>query len=313
MLHNNIIKGCRAAGSGRQRKGAFDMSDFVLFTDSTCDLTPELVAEMDVNVLPMNFMLDGKAYRNYPDNRELAPHDFYEALRQGGASTTSQVTMGEFTDAFTPVLEAGKDILYFGFSSGLSGTYQASRLVGSELSEKFPDRRIVCVDSLQASMGEGLFCYAVAMLRNSGASLDECVEFIEKETQHYCAWFTVDDLMFLKRGGRLSGAAAVAGTLLGIKPVLHVDEAGCLIPMAKVRGRRASLDALVKHFESDATDYAQQTVFISHGDCEEDAQYVADKIKAFGVKRVCINDIGPVIGAHSGPGTVALFYHGSHR
>lgn len=289
------------------------MSEYVLFTDSTGDLTPDLVQEMDVTVLPMTFMLDGKTYRNYPDNRELSPKAFYDKLRAGGMSTTSQVTMGEFTDAFTPVLEQGKDILYLAFSSGLSGTYQAGALVAQELREKFPQRRIECVDTLQASMGEGLFSYTVAMLRKGGASLDEAAAFARDNAQSFCAWFTVDDLMFLKRGGRLSGAAAVAGTLLGIKPVLHVDPEGHLVAMEKVRGRKASLDALVKHFETTATDYAQQTVFISHGDCLEDCQYVADKIKAFGVKRVCLGDIGPVIGAHSGPGTVALFFRGTKR
>lgn len=289
------------------------MSEYVLFTDSTCDLTPDLVEEMDIHVLPMSFMLNGETYRNYPDNRELSPKAFYDALRQGGTSTTSQVSMSEFTDAFAPILEQGKDILYLAFSSGLSGTCQAGQLVSQDLAEQYPQRRVVCVDTLQASMGEGLFAYTVAMLRKNGASLDEAAEFARQNAQSFCAWFTVDDLMFLKRGGRLSGAAAVAGTLLGIKPVLHVDEEGHLIAMEKVRGRRASLDALVKHLEETATDLAQQVIFVSHGDCAEDAQYVADKVHALGVKRICMGDIGPVIGAHSGPGTVALFFRGSHR
>ena len=289
------------------------MSEYVLFTDSTCDLTPDLVEKMDIHVLPMSFVLNGETYRNYPDNRELSPKAFYDALRQGGISTTSQVSMGEFTDAFAPILEQGKDILYLAFSSGLSGTCQAGQLVSRDLAERYPQRRVVCVDTLQASMGEGLFAYTVAMLRKNGASLDEAAEFARQNAQSFCAWFTVDDLMFLKRGGRLSGAAAVAGTLLGIKPVLHVDEEGHLIAMEKVRGRRASLDALVKHLEETATDLAQQVVFVSHGDCAEDAQYVADKVRALGVKHICMGDIGPVIGAHSGPGTVALFFRGSHR
>ena len=289
------------------------MSDYVIFTDSTGDLTPELVEEMNVAVLPMTFMMGDQVYHNYPDNRELSPKAFYDKLRAGGSSTTSQVTMGEFTDAFTRVLEQGKDVLYLGFSSGLSGTYQASRLVAGDLSEQFPDRRILCIDSLQASMGEGLFCYLVAMFAKTGASLDEVADYARTLAPEICAWFTVDDLMFLKRGGRLSGAAAVAGTLLGIKPVLHVDDEGHLIAMEKVRGRRASLDGLVKHFKETAIDPAEQTIFVSHGDCLADAQYVADKIEAIGVKRICINDIGPVIGAHSGPGTVALFWRGTHR
>ena len=289
------------------------MAEYVIFTDSTTDLTPELVAEMDVQVLPMRFMLDGKEYSNYPDNRELSPKEFYDKLRAGSMSTTSQINSAAFIEAFTPVLEAGKDILYVAFSSGLSGTYQSACLAAEDLREQFPERTIECVDTLQASMGEGLVAYAAAMLKKDGMSLAELAAWLRENVQRFCAWFTVDDLMFLKRGGRLSGVAAVAGTLLGIKPVLHVDPDGHLIAMEKVRGRKASLDGLVRHFETSAENHADQTVFISHGDCLEDCQYVADKIKAFGVKRICIGTIGPVIGAHSGPGTVALFFTGSPR
>ncbi len=290
------------------------MENYVLFTDSTCDLTPDLVQEMDIQVLPMTFTLDDRSYRNYPDNREMSPKTFYDKLRAGSMSTTSQVTIADYEEAFTPFLEKGQDILYLAFSSGLSGTYQASLVAIEELQERYPGRRIVSIDSLQASMGEGLFAYTLAMMRKGGASLDEVADFARANVQRFCAWFTVNDLMFLKRGGRLSGAAAVAGTLLGIKPVLHVDNEGHLVAMEKVRGRRASLDGLVKHFTASADkNYADMTVFISHGDCLEDAQYVADKIKACGVKRVCLGDIGPVIGAHSGPGTVALFFLGGPR
>ena len=288
-------------------------ASYVIFTESTGDLTPALIEAADLRVLPMAFTLDGKDYRNYPDGREMSSHDYYEKLRAGSLCTTSQVTMLEFQQAFTPVLEAGQDILYLAFSSGLSGTYQSGCIAAEELKEKFPGRRIVCVDSLQASMGEGLFCYLVGKKRCQGADLDTAADYARQIAPQVCAWFTVDDLMFLKRGGRVSGAAAVAGTLLGIKPVLHVDEEGHLIPREKVRGRRASLDALVKHFEATALDKTGGTVFISHGDCADDARYVIDKLRALGVKEIEMGDIGPVIGAHSGPGTVALFWLGSAR
>ena len=288
-------------------------ASYVIFTESTGDLTPALIEAADLRVLPMAFTLDGKEYRNYPDGREMSSHDYYEKLRGGSLCTTSQVTMLEFQQAFTPVLEAGQDILYLAFSSGLSGTYQSGCIAAEELKEKFPGRRIVCVDSLQASMGEGLFCYLVGKKRCQGADLDTAADYARQIAPQVCAWFTVDDLMFLKRGGRVSGAAAVAGTLLGIKPVLHVDEEGHLIPKEKVRGRRASLDALVKHFEATALDKTGGTVFISHGDCADDARYVIDKLRALGVKEIEMGDIGPVIGAHSGPGTVALFWLGSAR
>ena len=288
-------------------------ASYVIFTESTGDLTPALIEAADLRVLPMAFTLDGKEYRNYPDGREMSAHDYYEKLRAGSLCTTSQVTMLEFQQAFTPVLEAGQDILYLAFSSGLSGTYQSGCVAAEELKEKFPGRRIVCVDSLQASMGEGLFCYLVGKKRCQGADLDTAADYARQIAPQVCAWFTVDDLMFLKRGGRVSSAAAVAGTLLGIKPVLHVDEEGHLIPKEKVRGRRASLDALVKHFEATALDKTGGTVFISHGDCADDARYVIDKLRTLGVREIEMGDIGPVIGAHSGPGTVALFWLGSVR
>ena len=288
-------------------------ASYVIFTESTGDLTPALIEAADLRVLPMAFTLDGKEYRNYPDGREMSSHDYYEKLRAGSLCTTSQVTMLEFQQAFTPVLEAGQDILYLAFSSGLSGTYQSGCVAAEELKEKFPGRRIVCVDSLQASMGEGLFCYLVGKKRCQGADLDTAADYARQIAPQVCAWFTVDDLMFLKRGGRVSSAAAVAGTLLGIKPVLHVDEEGHLIPKEKVRGRRASLDALVRHFEATALDKTGGTVFISHGDCADDARYVIDKLRALGVREIEMGDIGPVIGAHSGPGTVALFWLGSAR
>ncbi len=289
------------------------MQPYLIFTDSTGDLTPALIEAAGLQVLPMTFNLDGQPYRNWPDGREMRSADFYAKLRAGSVCTTSQVTLAEFEDAFGPVLAQGRDILYLAFSSGLSGTYQSSLIAAEELEGKYPGRRVVCVDSLQASMGEGLFTYMVGRKRLTGASLDEAADYARQLAPRVCAWFTVDDLMFLKRGGRLSGAAAVAGTLLGIKPVLHVDDEGHLVAMEKVRGRRASLDALVKHFQATAEDVAGGTVFISHGDCADDCRYVMDKLRALGVADLHQGDIGPVIGAHSGPGTVALFWVGGPR
>ena len=288
------------------------MQDYVLFTDSTTDLSPALIEEMDAVVMPLSFTLNDKSYQNHPDGREMPMADFYTALRRGGMSTTSQLTMETLRKAFAPVLEQGKDVLYLAFSSGLSGTYQTACITAQDLMEQYPGRRVVCVDTLQASMGEGLLTFEAALLRKQGKSLDEVADYVRTQGQSYCAWVTVEDLMFLKRGGRVSGAAAVAGTLLGIKPVLHVDREGKLIPMEKVRGRRASLDALVKHYKDGVLDKTG-TVFISHGDCLADAQYVSDKIRAIGAGRIELNMIGPVIGAHSGPGTVALFYRGTNR
>ena len=266
-----------------------------------------------MRVIPMTFNMAGKDYKNYPDNREMSAHDFYEKLRAGGMSTTSQINQATFMDTFSPVLEEGKDVLYIGFSSGLSGTFHSATLAAEELEEKYPGRKVTVIDTLQASMGQGLAVYYAARQMQEGRSVEEIAAWFSENRLKVCAWFTVDDLMFLKRGGRLSGAAAVAGTLLGIKPVLHVNDEGKLIPMEKVRGRRASLDALVKHIKASELPLSQQVIFVSHGDCAEDAQYVIDAVKALGVARIEVNHIGPVIGAHSGPGTVAVFFLANKR
>ncbi len=228
-------------------------------------------------------------------------------------SSTVQINNTEFVDYFEPFLKEGLDILYIAFSSGLSGTYQASAIAKDELKYKYPDRKIFIFDSLCASMGEGLFVYYAAKLRQKGESIENVYEWLETNVLKVNQWFTVNDLFHLKKGGRVSTAAAVFGTVLGIKPVLHVDNAGKLIPVEKVRGRKASLDNLVKKYEELAINPKEQIVFISHGDCEEEAKYVGDAIKKFGCKEVCIGQIGAVIGSHSGPGTIALFFMGKNR
>ncbi len=290
------------------------MRDYILLTDSTADLPQSIVEELDISVIPLLFELDGKSYHNYPDNHELSAELFYSRLREGKNSVTSQINSATFQEVFSPFLEQGKDILYLSFSSGLSGTYQSSRLAIEELQEQYPDAAIRTIDTLCASMGEGLLVYLAAVMKKEGKSLHEVADWLEANKLHLCHWFTVDDLIFLKRGGRVSAAAAVVGTMLGIKPVLHVDNEGHLIPRQKVRGRKASLDALVEQMEQTAIEPAKQTVFISHGDCLADAEYVAEQVrKKFGTKNIHINFIGPVIGSHSGPGTVALFFLGTQR
>ncbi len=285
-----------------------------ILTDSTGDLTPELVQELDLTVIPMEFTVDGKSYRNYPDGHEMSAKDFYDLLRAGKTSTTAQINSHEFTEWADPILQAGEDLLYIAFSSGLSGTCQSALLAKQELSEKYPDRKFLVVDSLCASMGEGLLVYYAAKMQQEGKSIDEVYQWLQENKLHLCHWFTVDDLNHLKRGGRVSSAAALFGTMLGIKPVLHVDDAGHLIPVAKIRGRKQSLDSLVAHMEETVTEPEKQVIFISHGDCLQDAQYVADKIREkWKVKDIVLNEIGPVIGTHSGPGTVALFFLGSKR
>ena len=290
------------------------MGTYRIVTDSTTDLTPELIQELDVQVIPLCYMMGGKTYHNIPGGGEMTDKEFYAKLRAGSMSTTTQVNSEEFLHVFTPLLEAGQDVLYIAFSSGLSGTYQSAVLAREELKQRFPDRRLEVFDSLCASMGEGLLVYHAAKLRQAGKSLDEVLAWLKGNVLNLCHWFTVDDLNHLKRGGRVSTATALVGTMLGIKPVLHVDDEGHLIPVSKVRGRKQSLDALVRRMEDTVLDPANQMVFISHGDCLEDAQYVEQQIREkLGVQQVKLGFIGPVIGAHSGPGTVALFFLGKER
>ena len=288
------------------------MSDYVIVTDSSADLPDSLVKELGVEVLPLSFTVQGKTYHNYPDDREMDPKVFYKMLRDGEMATTSAVNVAEYTAMLEPLLQAGKDVLVLAFSSGLSTTYQSSVIAANELAEQYPDRKICTVDTLCASMGQGLLVWLAVQEQRKGKSLEEVRDWVEENKLHLCHWFTVDDLHFLKRGGRISAATAVVGTMLSIKPVLHVDDEGHLISMGKARGRGASLTALVDHMEQTVTDV--DTVFISHGDCLADAQKVAaDVKKRFGTRDVVINTIGPVIGAHAGPGTVALFFLGTKR
>jgi len=290
------------------------MSDYVIVTDSSADLPDSLVRELGVEVLPLSFTVQGKTYHNYPDDREMDPKVFYKMLRDGEMATTSAVNVAEYTAMLEPLLQAGKDVLVLAFSSGLSATYNSSRLAVDELKEKYPDRKLYTVDTLCASLGQGLLVYLAAKLRSEGRSIEEVRDWAEENKLHMCHQFTVDDLHFLKRGGRISATTAVVGSMLQIKPVLHVDNEGHLINIAKARGRQASLKALVDKMEKTAIDPANQVVFISHGDCLEDAHTVEKMVKErFGVKEVYINYVGPVIGAHSGPGTLALFYVGSER
>lgn len=290
------------------------MNNYLIFTDSNADLTPEMIAELNVRVIPMQFTISEKDYFDYPDHKELSITDFYAKMREGNMCTTVQLNPNDFREQFAPSLEEGHDLIYIAFSSGLSGTYASACMAAEELKSEYPGRKIVIVDSLAASMGEGLLIWHAAMKRREGLSIEELEQWVIENRNHLCHWFTVDDLFHLKRGGRVSAAAAVIGSALGIKPVLHVDDEGHLIPVKKVRGRRQSLDALVEVMAQTAIDPQQQTVFISHGDSLEDAQYVEKKVReAFKTKHTHINFIGPVIGAHSGPGTIALFYLGTHK
>ncbi|MEG0035300.1 MAG: DegV family protein [Oscillospiraceae bacterium] len=290
------------------------MQNYKIITDSTSDLTVELIEELGLHIIPMIYTVDGRDYTNTPDEKDLSSHDFYEMLRNGKTSMTTQIHGEFFKDQVKPYLDSGLDILYLCFSSGLSSTYNSICIAAEDLREAYPNRKIIIVDSLSASMGEGLLAYHTVMQQKAGKSIEEAAKWVEENKLHLAHWFTVSDLNHLKRGGRISGAAALVGTMLNIKPVLHVDNEGHLIPVEKVRGRRRSLDALVEHMEKTAIDPRTQVIFISHGDALEDAKYVEKLVRErFGVETIYINPIGPVIGSHSGPGTIALFFLATQR
>ena len=288
--------------------------DYVIVTDSTADLSPELIQQLEIKVIPLQFVIDDHTYLNYPDGREMSEKAFYQMLRNQKTAITVQINVSRFLEFFEPILQEGKDILYIAFSSGLSGTYHSSLMAREELEKKYPERRIYICDSLAASMGEGLLVYHAVMEKRKGKDIEDVYQWVDGHKKNLCHWFTVDDLHHLKRGGRVSSATALLGTMLGIKPVLHVDDEGHLVNVDKVRGRRQSLQAMVQKMHQTCVHPEQQMIFISHGDCQEDAQALANMIREdMQVKDIVMHYIGPVIGAHSGPGTVALFFLGTKR
>lgn len=288
------------------------MRDFVLMTDSCCDMPAQLAEELDLTVLPLSLLMGEASYRNFLDGRELDFSEFYSRIRSGETATTSAISVGDFEEAMRPILESGKDILCLSFSSALSTTYQSAVIAAEEMAEAFPDGKVYVVDTLCASLGQGLLVYLCAQQKKAGKTLDEVRDYAEATKGKICHWFTVDDLNHLKRGGRVSSAAALFGTMLSIKPVLHVDDEGRLVAVSKARGRKASLTALADKMAETVTDPA--VVFISHGDCRADAELLAAEIRRrFPVEELMIHFVGPVIGNHSGPGTVALFFVGSRR
>lgn len=286
------------------------MNEYVIFTDSSCDLPAAVAESMGVRVLPLEVNMEG----DIKLNDEIDIKEFYSYLRNKHGATTSAVNMDRFIEAFEPYVKEGKDLLYIGFSSGLSATFMAGKNAAEELSEKYPERKILAVDSLCASLGQGLLVKLAVDKKNEGASIEELVAYLEEEKWHLAHWFTVEDLFFLKRGGRVSAATAVMGTVLQIKPVMHVDNAGKLINVEKARGREASIKALFAKMKTTAINPEKQTVYISHGDCYDDAKKLADMVTAeWGITDILISEVGPVIGAHSGPGTLALFFLGTER
>ena len=287
------------------------MQNYIILTDSGSDLTDELKRELDVAQMELTIIVEGEEPK--PDN-EVDKKQLYAMLRAKKKATTSAINIEDFKRVMRTYLEAGQDILYLGFSSGLSSTYNSGRLACEELSEEYPERKLYAVDTLCASLGQGLLVYYAARMRLDGKSIEEVRDFAEGNKLRLCHWFTVDDLFFLKRGGRVNAAPAVMGTMLSIKPILHVDHKGKLINVSKARGRKGSLDTLFENMKATITEPQKQITYICHGDCIADAEYLAKRMKEeLGVPEVIIGYTGPVIAAHSGPGTLAVFYVGTER
>ena len=287
------------------------MPNYKILTDSGCDLPVEMLAALHVEKVSLSVLFRGE---NRIDTVDDGIKEFYDGLRAGDVATTSAVNPDGWAGLIEPVLLAGQDVLVMTFSSGLSTTYQSAVIAAQELAERYPQRKVYVVDTLCASLGQGLLVWYACKKRDEGMALEALRDWVEQNKLHLCHWFTVDDLMFLKRGGRVSAATALVGTMLQIKPVLHVDDEGHLISVGKARGRKASIDALANKVAELGEGFENETMFISHGDCAEDAAYLARVIKEkHGVKHVHINHVGAVIGSHAGPGVLALFFLGKNR
>ena len=287
------------------------MSEYKIITDSGCDLPKQWLSKLDVQTVPLIVNYKGEALEDSVDGEIRS---IYAGLRAGEAASTSAVNPSRWEALMEPVLVQGQDLLVISFSSGLSTTYQSAVIAANEPQEKYPERKIIVVDSLSASLGQGLLVWYACQKKAEGLSLAELAAWLEENRHHLCHWFTVDDLMYLKRGGRISATTALVGTMLKIKPVLHMDDEGHLINMFKARGRKASIEALADKAVELGAGYDNSTMFICHGDCIEDAQYLEQLAREkCGVKDVLIGYTGAVIGSHSGPGTLALFFMGQKR
>ena len=288
-------------------------TSFILSCESTIDLPYSYCEARGIPVLFYSYQVDGVSYEDDMGRDPAALPRFYGFLDGGKLPTTAQLNEFQYESFFDALLQQG-DVLHIAFGSGMTASVQNAMLAAESLREKYPERKLIAIDSLCASLGEGLLLYLAAKKQQSGASMDEVADYVRETIPHLCHWFTVNDLMFLKRGGRVDAATALVGTVLQIKPVMHTDDAGTLKNVTKARGRKAALKALAQKLADTAINPAEQTVFICHGDCIEDAEYTAEQIRALTpVKDIIINYVGPVIGAHTGPGVISIFFVGTHR
>ena len=287
---------------------------YVIMTDTSANLPEEIIEKYGIELIVMTYFVDGVEYKGYEKGKKTDLKAFYDKMREKAQTRTSLASPDVFYSAFEKLAEEKKDIIYIGFSGGLSGNYQSSVIASEMIREKYPDIKLYTVDTLSACLGEGLLVYNAVLMREAGKTIEEVRDWVEENKLKMCHWFTVDDLAYLRRGGRISATSAIAGTVLGIKPVMHVDNDGKLVAVSKVRGRKAALDAIVKKFEEMGVEHENQIVALAHADCDEDAEYLISEIKKkYKIREIVINYIDPVIGSHSGPGTIAFFFLGNER
>lgn len=287
------------------------MNDYIITVNSTVDVPKEWLEERNVPFIPLKYTIDGETYQ---DMMGLSSKEFFAKLREGKMSVTSQINPEEARAALEPFLKEGKDVLHLGFSSGLSGTLNSMKLAAEELREKYPDRKLIIVDTLCACMGEALLLYYVLKRKSEGMTIEEAAGWAEEHKLHICHNVTIDDLYHLQRGGRVSKTAAVLGSMVQIKPMIHMDNEGKLQVIGKERGRKKSLQKIVEKAAEQSRGWENDIIMITHGDCIEDAEYVAELVrKKMGIGNILINNIGTVIGSHTGPGVVAVFCMGSER
>lgn len=287
------------------------MRNYKIITDSTCDLPANVIEELNIHVIPMEYILNGVSHFQDLEDGGDKTVSFYESLRDGQVSSTSMINTARFISVFEPYLKEGNDILHISFSAALSGSFNASRIAAIELQELYPDRKILILDSIAASIGQGLLVYHAAQKQKQGYSLLELYSWLEENKKNLCHWFTVEDLMHLKRGGRIGTLSANIGTALNIKPILSVNMEGKLVNYGKVIGRKKSLIELVQKMKTSVTAPENQVVIVGHGDSVKDAEFLASKIKCdLNVKEVILTQIGPIIGSHTGPGMIGLTFMG---
>ena len=285
---------------------------YKIITDSSCDFTDAMCAQLDIAYTPLTVTYNGESHSNFSE--EAAIKAFYNELRSGVTATTSAANPDDWAKVMEPALAEGHDVLVIAFTSGLSTTYQSAVIAAEDLREKYPQRKINVVDSLCAALGQGLLIWYACRKREEGLSLEELTAWVEENKLHICHWVTVDDLSHLKRGGRISATTALVGTMLNIKPIIHVNDEGKLINVGKIRGRKGAIEHIAGKVGELGEGYDNETCFVVHGDCEDDANVLANILKEkYGVKNVHIGYLGPVIGAHTGPGVLAVFFLGKHR